>query len=143
MILHMSNAKGAHGRALYRYLEQVWKASDTTANAWAWEHGFQPPTVNRWGKETDPDLATLEHLAAALNLRLIDVLLIGEYITNEDVQGRNIPEPAKPSVLVAIQVDESLSEDSKQALAHIYREMQQGANVVDTRRKRGKPSTKP
>src|SRR4051812_48970834 len=111
MILRMSNTKGAHGRALTRWLNQIWESEGTNANKWAREHGFSGPTVHRWGVDTDPTtIDMLRKIADALGRPLLDVLVMGEYITADEAAGHDVaPIQPPPSVLDAIERDESLS----------------------------------
>jgi hypothetical protein len=147
MILRMSNTKGHHGRALYRFLEEEWERRGTTREAWAREAGIPGPTVYRWSKESDPgDNDMLRKIATATGRPLLDIMVIGQYITEDEAAGHEIqPTPEPLSVLDALRLDPDLSADDKASLQYLYETMKTAASVrvVDTRRgRRGKPSTK-
>lgn len=146
MILRMSNTKGAHGRALTRFLEQVWAAEGSNPNKWARQHGFSGPTVHRWGVDTDPaGFEMLRKIARELGRPLLDVLVICEYITKEEAGGHEVVPVQEPSsVADAVRNDSALSDDGKAVVMAVYSrfaEGQQGRVVGGQPRKR-KPSTK-
>lgn len=108
-------------------MQTLWDAEGTTRNAWALTHGMNGATILRW-RDSDPSMETMEQLAQALGRPLIDVLMLAEYVTPDDA-GRELPAVLGPQgVQAAIAADTAISEDGKQILLAMYRQL---AGVVD------------
>jgi transcriptional regulator with XRE-family HTH domain len=131
---------------LYRFLEGEWERQGITRAAWSRAAGLEAATVSRW-QDSDPrDIDTFRKLAAATGRPLLDIMVLGEYITEDEAGGHEIqPTPEPLSVLKALSLDQELSDDNKAILERLYETMKVAASVElrDTRRgRRGKPSTK-
>lgn len=121
MLLRMRNEagngedKGKYGRALYAYCERQWEGEQSTLAAWARRHQFTASTVGRW-RGSDPAIGTWRHIAEALDVTMIELLVIMGVVTKEEASI-----PAR---------DLTVQDDALDALAHNASERKILADLV-------------
>lgn len=77
--------------------------------AFALENGLDHASISRW-KTSDPGIEAMRQVAATLNMRLGEVLIIAGYGTPDDFGGIQPTPPAPPNVAHAIEYDPSIPE---------------------------------
>jgi transcriptional regulator with XRE-family HTH domain len=110
-------SKGEHGRALMRYVDAELDGLGIAWTRFARDNDIPPSTLDRWRKgQTDPDMASLDTLAAVLGRPVIDMLIWAGYAPPDIVNGYT-PEPVQPpSIDEAIERDPSLSSHERDIL---------------------------
>lgn len=127
-----------HGARLTRYLETVWDDLGTTRGAWCRQHRIADSTVMRWSIGVEPDMRNYRAVAAALELPLLDILVIAGEVTLEKGDRPAPPKPRHTCRLdTALAEDNSVRPEWRQAVRAL---LDLEAGPVQTRRRRPKIS---
>jgi hypothetical protein len=104
---------------LFRWLETEWDRMGVLPTIWCRQNGIPDPTVLRWQHGTEPDFRSLQRVAAALGRSIIDLLLVGGYISEEEANG-HLPQPIVLDAEVAIRKDPRISDVLAEAMLRLW-----------------------
>lgn len=111
--------KNKNALALYRFLESEWDRLGIRPTAWCRQVRIADATVLRWREGVEPDMRSLRRVAEALERPLIDLLLAAEYVTPEQIDGREITDRSF-DLLETIRLDPKLSSAEREALRQVH-----------------------
>lgn len=115
----MSTTRSTHALALYSFLQKEWDAMKIAPTTWCRQVGIADPTVYRWRQGVEPDMRSLKRVAEALGRPVLDILVAAEYVTPEEAKG-HIATPRSYDVLEAIRLDQSISDNCREAMRQVY-----------------------
>lgn len=118
-MVRMSTTKSKHALALYAFLVEEWDAMQIAPTTWCRQVGIADPTVYRWRQGVEPDMRSLRRVAEALGRPIVDILVAANYLQPDEVGG-HVAVPRSYDVLEAINLDQAISDQCREALRQVY-----------------------